>query len=338
MGLTALELAKILREEQEHSLRWAGQHFDTMDDGHFSAIAINDKECVLQPFPEFGGYIYRGQRQYYEPCRSSLHRNRPNKIERLIEKIRQAEFEMLISNHPAVIDFSNSPDWSIVGLRCKIDYEGLAQHYGLKTELIDFTSNPFVAAFFACCEYDRESNKWRPIEHGCQDGIIYKYNQAFDMAEEQEEPCSFVVGLQPLPRPAAQYAWCYRLPKRASLNSQRFVSHFSFVHEPKVSTKIFERFEGGEKLFPNDPVSNKAIEIAKANRLSRNAFNLAFSKYKQNKTEKILNNLSRKGIQIVNNREIIFSESEILEIQREWNERRYDLISRIHWRMACYPI
>ena len=78
MRVTALELAKRLREEQESQHRWVEQHFDTPDDGHFTAVAINQKECVLVPYPEFAAFIYRGQKQYYEPCLSSLYRTSPN--------------------------------------------------------------------------------------------------------------------------------------------------------------------------------------------------------------------------------------------------------------------
>ncbi len=339
MRVTALELAKRLREEQESQHRWAKQQFDTMDDGHFMAVAMNEKEYVLAPYPEFSAFIYRGQKQHYEPCIASLYRTSPNNIGRLIARIRVAEFQLLLSDHPAVIDFSS---WSAMGLRFRIDYEGLAQHYGLETELIDFTSNPFVAAFFACCEYDKASNnKYRPILRAEQDGIIYSYLAAADIADPvgPEQPYSCAVGLQPLPRPAEQYAWCYRLPKRASLNSRRFVTCLPFIHDRKVSTDLFENFEGGAKLFPYDPVSEKAREISLTKRLSKGAFHLAMTKHGQRmKEQSTLNALRRKGIQIIDGREIVFTEAEKAEIEKEWNERRADLIARIHYRRACYPL
>lgn len=50
-----------------------------------------------------------------------------------------------------------------------------------------------------------------------------------------------------------------------------------------------------------------------------------------------LNALSRKDIEIVDDREIVFTEAEKAKTEKEWNERRPDLISRVHWRKACYP-
>jgi hypothetical protein len=51
MSVTALELAKRLQEEQESLNRLAEQHFGALDDGHFTAVAMNDKEFVLAPYP-----------------------------------------------------------------------------------------------------------------------------------------------------------------------------------------------------------------------------------------------------------------------------------------------
>jgi len=335
--VTALELAHRLREQQEAQQKWAEQHFDTMDDGHFMAVAINEKECVLAPYPEFTALIYRGQKQYYEPCRSSLYRTSPNQIYRFIAEIRAAEFQLLLSDHPAIVDFSQ---WSVMGLHVRIDYEGLAQHYGLETQLLDFTTNPFVAAFFACCEYDKNSHEYRPLLRTTQEGVIYTYFAAADIGDPAgpEEPYSSVIGLQPLRRPAEQYAWCYRLPKRASLNSRRYVTSLSFVHDPRVSTKVFEQFEGGAKLFPYDPVSEKARQILSAKEFSNGAFHMALAKYGSRMKEgSTLNALSRKGITITDEAKVAFTKAEKTEIEKDWSERRSVLDSRIHCRRACYP-
>lgn len=333
MALTALELANRLRAEQRLGQQWIDGHFEAVEDGHYSAVAISDEECWLAPYPEFSLTIYRGQNQYVEPCLPSLHRAHPNKIERLIERIRAAEFQLLLSDHPAVTDFSN---WSVERLRPRIDYEGLAQHYGLKTDLLDFTSNPLVAAFFACCHYDRGAGGFRPITQPGPPGIIYRYNAILDM--ELDKPRPLVVGLQPLRRPAEQYAWGVRLPHRISLNSQRVVSAFSFVHDPQVSWKIFQDFEGGAKLFPDDVVAVKTSAIASTSNFSREAFSLAMTKYGQHMKERsTLNDLARHGIQITTTREISFTQTEIAGAAVEWNNRRSDLISRIHWRRVFYP-
>jgi hypothetical protein len=333
--VTAFELAERLQNEQRLELAWAQQHFETIDDGHFIAVAVNDYECTLVPYPEFAATIYRGQNEHYEPCLSSLYRTPHGWIDRLIAGIRIVEFQLLLSEHPAVVDFCN---WSVMGHRLRIDYEGLAQHYHLETELIDFTSNPLVAVFFACCEYSKDSREYRPIMRAEKEGVIYTFNAAAEISTRPEESYLSAVGLQPLPRPAEQYAWGYRLPGGASLNSRPFVLAFSFAHDPKSSVKIFEYFEGGTKLFPLDPVENKARQLAAANRFSKEAFLLALTRCGESMEEQfILNALHRKGVEIVDVREIMFTETEKAEMERKWIERRDDLNSRIHWRRVCYP-
>ena len=43
-----------------------------------------------------------------------------------------------------------------------MNYHALAQHYGIKTPLMDITSDLKTALFFACCKY--EGHQWRPME------------------------------------------------------------------------------------------------------------------------------------------------------------------------------
>ena len=338
MAVTALDLAHRFQAQQAAQQGWARQHFGTMADGHFTAVAINDRECVLAPYPEFTTCLYRGQSQFYEPCRSSLYRASPSRIDRFIADLRVAEFQLLLADHPVVVDFSG---WEVMGQRFRIDYEGLAQHYGLQTQLIDFTSNPFVAAFFACCEYDYNAHEYRPVQRVSQEGVMYSYFSALDIGDPDgpEEPFSSIVGLQPLRRPAEQYAWSYRLPKRASLNSLRHITRFSFVHHPAISTKLFEHFEGGTKLFPVDPVAEKARQIISTNELSRDAFHMVLARHGcRMKEVSTLKALKRKGIEIIDEPKIAFTSAEREEIAQEWRARQSDLESRIHYRRACYPI
>ena len=97
MSETALDLAHRFQAQQEAQQGWAKQHFGIMEDGHFMAVAIDDRECVLTPYPEFAACIYRGQSQFYVPCRSSLYRTAPNQLDRFIAEMRVAEFQLLLS-------------------------------------------------------------------------------------------------------------------------------------------------------------------------------------------------------------------------------------------------
>ena len=224
--MTAFDIIKQLIIERDKQMNWFSKLFGAMPDGHFSAVAINDKQCVLVPYPEFTMSLYRGQTKYYEPCFSSLFRSKTNKMDLLIANLRRAEFQLLLSNHPAVVAFDKL---RVMNLSIHIDYEGLAQHYGLKTQLIDLTSNPYVAAFFACCTYDNTLKRYQPVLKKNDRGVIYHFSYALNNIFEGQTgsiPTASVVGLQPLYRPAEQYAYCYRLPKKKSLNSIHYFKQY----------------------------------------------------------------------------------------------------------------
>jgi len=334
--MTALDIIRNLKIERDRHMSWVSSHFGSMPDGHFGAIAIDNKQCVLAPYPEFAISLYRGQTKFYEPCVSSLFRSNTNKIDRFISYLRIAEFQLLLSSHPAVVDFAK---WKIMDLSIRIDYEGLAQHYGLKTQLVDLTSDPYVAAFFACCEYDTTLNQYKPVLKANHKGVIYKFSFALNSLVEDQNSSpsrSSVVGLQPLDRPAEQYAYCYRLTKKQSLNSMPYFKPYFFTHDPKISIKVFERFEGGKTLFPSDPVKEKAIAISKTMKISAEALHLVMAKFKKKfKEKKTINDLKRKGIIIVEKSQISFTEKEKLIIQGQWNLRREDILSKIGVR-RCF--
>ncbi|HIJ97225.1 MAG TPA: FRG domain-containing protein [Desulfuromonadales bacterium] len=333
---TLLELVRYLQDEQKKALSWSEKNFGILEDGHFSAMAISESEFVLMPPPEFGALIYRGQNQYFEPCLASLYRKKTNSVERLINMIRLAEFELLLTAHPAVKDCM---EWSLMGLSFKVDFEALAQHYLLQTSLLDFSSNPLVAAFFACCEFNKQDDhKYSPIISDKRPpGVLYSLNAAAEISARPDNPRSGTIGLQPLPRPAEQYAWSYRLPRRTSLNSQPFLSKYEFIHSSKDSITIFETFERGTKLFPFDPVSEKAHQIVSSKCFSNDALQLVIERSNGTVRQKsAMNDLARKGFYIIGKQEIVFSQQELTEIENDWDKLRPDLLSRIHWRNACY--
>lgn len=169
-------------------------------------------------------------------------------------------------------------------------------------------------------------------------GVIYSLNAAGDMVLPSNNHQTGTVGLQPLPRSAEQYAWGYRLSRKASLNSQPFIRIYQFRHSPKDSIYVFDSFDGGGKLFPYDPVLDKAQQIRSTKNISIEAFIFALQRQGNGlKKKSLLNGLLRKKIEIVNEREVIFSPQEYADIDEDWKKRCNDLLSRIHWRRVANP-
>ena len=84
-----------------------------------------------------GDYIYRGEQECYEKVSSNLWRELKelNLLNLDIKEVKKRELE-------EAKRYSNKTD----------DFEILIelQHFGGKTNLIDFTTNHYVALFFAC--------------------------------------------------------------------------------------------------------------------------------------------------------------------------------------------
>ena len=61
-----------------------------------------------------------------------------------VERVRIAEFRLFLEQFEVTQRFEQN--------HFLVDYVGLAQHYGLKTDVLDVTNNIDVAMFFAMCD------------------------------------------------------------------------------------------------------------------------------------------------------------------------------------------
>lgn len=86
----------------------------------------------------------------------------------------------LVTRHPLVqllgvkgIKIFNEP------FRFQLNRLGIAQHYYNKTSFLDLTSDIEVAKFFACCKYDRNTDKYYAYSPQDKLGVIYIYDMRF---------------------------------------------------------------------------------------------------------------------------------------------------------------
>ncbi|MCD8291582.1 MAG: FRG domain-containing protein [Prevotella sp.] len=109
-------------------------------------------------------FLYRGQNKEFAPCLPSIYRNNPSEAEIFVERMRLTIFKRMLNSHPIVTGFFRPNDYYV-------DEEGLAQHYGLKTSILDLTSNLNVALFFATCKYDSNSDMY-----SCYNDLLVELN------------------------------------------------------------------------------------------------------------------------------------------------------------------
>ena len=135
-----------------------------------------------------GGYIYRGEpkihteRPYCGKVTSSLWREYGFEDENFDIEVVQREMLVAAKKHIGQLsqdfrlDLSASPKLTRDGIDETVDFEILTeiQHYGGKTNLIDFTTDYFIALFFAC---DGAPNKdGRVILQKIKDGKVILQN------------------------------------------------------------------------------------------------------------------------------------------------------------------
>lgn len=245
--------------------------------------------------------FYRGQSKYYENCQPTLFRNCDNsEYEQLLSNLQIAEMKILLDSHPILNDLTKNilyhPQLA-EPIRFAIHYHGLAQHYGIHTNLLDFTNNKWVAAFFAVTECIDGS--YIPIIEKTKEntfGVFYIYNSSEKNAEEQIEVRP--IGLHYFNRPGAQGGYVVEMEKAKNLNDLRAVKKIFFRHDPDASSIVYAMNQRGKALFPEDSLVDKVKTIIGKNIFSLMAIvecNASYYHLPYEDFEKLIN---RYGIQI----------------------------------------
>jgi hypothetical protein len=219
-------------------------------------------------------YLFRGQTSYYSPMLPSIARGlQATDIVNIWESpftdqakiiLRFAQswwFSRELNLHPISTHASN--------LKLDLDPIALAQHYGIPTGYLDLTDDFNVSAFFATCRLTKYG--WEPIDKGV--GVIYR---AALMSLNTPIGYYTPLGPQPLPRPTEQCAWVAELPFCHSFENWPNVSILQFHHNKQVGEHFLKMFNGGEGLFPPDPLAEVANEILTCDEIPSIFIELAF--------------------------------------------------------------
>lgn len=155
----------------------------------------------------------------------------------------------------------------------------IAQHYGLDTQFLDMTDDVKVALFFACCKHI-ENNQYRPITDddlntlGTQ-AVLYFGDDRF----------AKIIGYQPFCRCHKQRGYYIDSDIMSQCWEQSILSKIGYIkcyfdRTPELSKRIFNEFDGGKLLFPEDGLcqfSDEIKYIKNTDRFSINTFEVVFS-------------------------------------------------------------
>lgn len=305
-------------------------------EGLFEPVVMPDGICRLTPLaPAFNVY-YRGQSRQISPSKASLFRNGMTEAARFVERLKYVEFRKIIEEYPLThflrdTIVATSPDKKLHHIPLAIDHLALAQHYGIKTELLDITTDKFVAAFFATT--DCKDDVYTPIvDNRDERGVLYRYSIPPREMFLNKEPRLRAVGLQPFSRPGEQCGMVYPMTENEDFEKVA-TSIETFRHDRTVSEFVFNYTNRGRKLFPDSPMQSHATKICNSTVFSYDAFHAVKEEfYTDCPEEQLLNYLSERGITLVENVDFGFTEDEKDACIKYWQTNSDMFLSRIRIR------
>lgn len=228
------------------------------------------EKLYLWPTALTHAYLFRGQEQFYERCVPSLFRQGElTPMDIFINQVRLEEFKLMLQQYPQVRYFE---DIGVV-----VDYKGLAQHYGIETDVLDLTSSIDVALFFAMCSYDSDSHEYYPKTDSSKQyiGYLYAYPYFFHMAfgnNLQREVKLMPIGLQPFKRPGLQRGFALHF----SPGEQFVAPIYSFTYTSHDSQEIFSKLS---HIFEEDDLAKVSRGISKSETLSTDALAITCARH-----------------------------------------------------------
>lgn len=196
-------------------------------------------------------FLFRGQSQYYSPCKPSLFRtDKPNYLEDLIWG---NEMTLVVRSHPLVRLFEQGVDLLHDVFHFSVNYYGLQQHYYNKTSMLDLTSDIEAARFFAVTDYCASKDEYSVHKDDGTLGVLYYYDIEMPRAFRPKDGLHLsIIGKQPFMRSGQQHGFLLNMPKEADFNTLPHVHKVFFRHDDVVSQRIFEESENGKRYFPED--------------------------------------------------------------------------------------
>lgn len=309
-------------------------------EGLFEPVLMPNGIYSLFPLGLAFNIYYRGQSKHYPVSKSTIYRNGITEAQQFVERLKYVEFRNLVENYPLTSYFKNSfyvisPDGSHIQMPLSIDPLALAQHYGIKTELMDVTTDKFVAAFFATT--DCIDDKYYPItDNRKEKGAFYRYSTPPSaMMGINSKNRLRAVGLQPFSRPGEQKGLVYEMNCDDDFN-KIVISTDYFSHNREVSEFIFSYMNRSKKLFPTSPLQTHADLIKKSKEFSSATLAKAKSEFYPETSEEIIQNfIADEQIIIVDKTDFGFSEDEIKECGTIWeNGENERILSQIRPRFT----
>lgn len=303
----------------------------------FQPIEMEDGTDIIVPLSPKQYVFFRGESEYHEECYPSLYRNGMTESSIFVERLKRCELELMLKEYPitnlfAYSIYTKTPDGKDFFFNFRIGYDGLAQHYGIKTEFMDITVDPLVAAFFAATKYDSRTDSYIPIAETNKYGVFYVRTQ-FPFIGEANSRLD-VVGMQPLFRPGKQAAFVYRLDKGENFNDR--AKKIFFRHDAIINQLIYQLANVNNRLFPKELLNEKIRNgIVKSREFTDEAYVMAKERYYPDDSVEVLKSFIKdEHIKIRKTKKKWFTEIEKQYALEYWERNQKEYLDKIIPRWA----
>jgi len=196
-----------------------------------------------------------------------------------------------------------------------------------------------IASFFATCEFDPIAKEYKPYYNSDEPGVIYIYNEAAHFMNVEDIKFEYL-GWQGLPRPEEQKASIYHLNYDDDFAKLRGVKKHYFKHSKSISKRVWNKFNKGKTLFPDDVAADLANECKKLLSFTNIEINIAkvrFNQWTNNnfKDEYFLSIIEKKNISTVENSKLDWGL--IMDMKESyWLNKLNETFQKTRSRMIAY--
>lgn len=282
-----------------------------------------------------GKCFYRGENAYYGKSVAGIYRNDIKKDEAvhyIADWLRYLEFGKMLLELEAVLK------WDY----CSVNPVALAQHYGIRTQMMDVTTNFKTALFFACCKYG-DDGKWHPLNKNdfqYIDSRKHIYNMGGDsrfgmiycsptdivdlsMLTDKDEINISPIGYQPFMRCSQQYGYMLNTSDSYDLYKDKRFNKYIFRLNEGICNWIYNEMEQGNLVYPNDDIPDISDEVDRINNgstFSKDSFDGMAEHFECTPEEKegLYHKLRKYGYNLIDEHKII-SDERIEEINETYS-------------------
>ena len=316
-----------------------------------------------------GRCFYRGENAFYKSSKAGCYRGklwselREPGWDYVLWKLRLYECFHFFDNFDVV------KHWKL----SDINYMALAQHYGLRTQLLDITTNLKTALFFACCKPNKNGLNWQPLTKADFEKVDSRKNVAVlggdsryaiiyyvptsivdcqwvTLHEDETHGIITPIGYQPFMRCSAQYGYMLATDEKYDLMKDKLFKKIKFKLTEDFCNWIYEEMDCGRAIYPNDEDIARIQDIVRI--VSGMNYRTEFTRYNAenvrwdiaanifNKPDKELDpiyfylNLKRYGIKIKDKIELL-SDKNIEKINKRYTLEKVESMMELP---KCSPM